>query len=111
MGYTKKQRINVLKKVRDLIAPRGYWTKGAYARKVGNHDCYCLVGAVGEVTGSWYEGIGPVVVQDLAVGLPPTSLGSNYPQDTVVCWNDDDKRDKRQVLRHIDKTIARLEAK
>lgn len=100
-----------LKAVRELLAKPERWTKDAYARdadgaRVEATDpratCWCLSGAITKVT------------PDHATGVPVWMALSDETERArggavVGFWNDRPRRTHAQVLRLIDRAIARAE--
>jgi hypothetical protein len=118
-AITTTDKLEALRKVRDLLAVPERWTKEADARDAEGREsdenlfiyegvsfvatCWCLSGAVHLVA----PGAHLMAEFSRTLGVPPD--GGSLGRCSVVDWNDAPERTHADVLKLIDDTIVRLE--
>lgn len=114
---TKKTKLAILRRAREILAPRGAWVKGNYevTLKDGNQR-HCLVGAVNaaarEVAPKHYSypGQGDLVDNISLRSFVAEKVGGG-DLFMIEDWNDAPSRRKKDVLGALDEYIAKVEAK
>lgn len=108
--WTKKNRLLVLKEMRELLARPDGWTKGAFSRerflKDHHMHAYCLLGAERHVL--LRLGITPFKDLDGAKLSIRTAV-KRRGFDDVINFNDNHTTRKKDVLALLDECIAELE--
>jgi hypothetical protein len=117
MQRTNKKRqqvLDVLEHVLVLLKPPGAWIQGAFKRRVKGKMCHCLIGAIDYsvsceccLSGYRLSGYRLSVATQAAV-YRTLRLKTTDGVASIVCWNDEPKRTKRQVLTVVRDTITRL---
>ena len=105
---TKKRKLAILRRMRELLGKRGGWIQGAYHNDEGGS---CLLGAgsqaASEVLGKHVTG-GQFGV-DLAPKISLTEAAKKRGFSGLWQFNDSPKRKKKEVLALLDDKIAELE--
>lgn len=110
MTLTKKERLAIAKRTREILRPGGTWMQGFFRtrRRYRGKDieCYCLAGAVAkafEFERGYYSGYHPIL--NFAGCIVRAAEGKAV---SPTRWNDDPKRKKSEVIAAIDAYIAKL---
>jgi hypothetical protein len=105
---TIADRIETLRRARELIAPEGAWTQGQNARNAAGLTvdplgrdavCWCSYGAILRSVTSAADFDGAHAMEALR-----TVIDARF----VIDWNDDQDREKAEVLAAFDAAIAAL---
>ena len=97
-----KTKIRALQDTKNLLLNEG-WCQGSYVNGAGH---YCIYGALRSCTSYSWESA-EELAKDLSYNL--TKAPVKFDSDSLINWNDERTRRKRDVIRLIDRTIRNLE--
>lgn len=104
--FTKKRKLAVLKRMRELLGKRGGWIRYSFNNGIGG---YCLLGAENESLLELYRQNGLLIDPDGSrLSIHEAAMNRGYRR--VSRFNDDPKTRKKDVLALLDEKIAELES-
>lgn len=119
MNKIQKRKIDVLNKAIDVLTTQKKWGRGFYGKTAKQEDilpwdknavCVCAVGALLIANDPKNKG-----KNEPNAALPPLvkeisdDMESAIDVYSIFVWNDQENRDKRQVIRAFEKTIQYIQ--